>query len=160
MPFTTPAWTLLEELYLDYSDVYGSERHDRLFWNVQLHQYLPNLKIFHLTNYWESTLPDMRGCKNLEHVHLTARFTSPIYPRLGMPFPKELKKLTLGASVIFWGDWDEEIDFHRDLLVELMKKHLPDCQIVQHYNLGGDPEVAFTFRNPERGPKRDLEYDV
>ena len=150
-PSSIPAWTLLEELYLDYSDSHGADGHDNLFWNVQLHQYLPNLKIFHLTNYWESMLPDMRGCKKLEHVHLTARFTSPVNPRLDMPFPKELKKLTLSATV-FYGDWDEEIDFLGNVLLELMKKHLPECQILQDHDIEDDPDVVFTFRNPERGP--------
>ena len=54
-PSSTPAWSLLEELYLDYQDEYT-------FRDVELHTYLPNLKTLFLTNYWESMLPDMRGC--------------------------------------------------------------------------------------------------
>ena len=94
--------TLLEVLYLDYSDSHEAERQDNIFWNVQLHQYLPNLKFFILTNYWESMLPDMRGCEKLEHVHLTGRFTTPLDPRREMPLPKELRKLTLGATLFFY----------------------------------------------------------
>ena len=152
-PSSVPAWTLLEVLYLDYKDSHDAERQDNIFWNVQLHQYLPNLKIFILTNYWESMLPDMRGCEKLEHVHLTARFTTPLDPRRDMPLPKTLRKLTLGATIFFkWETDEDEIDFGGSELFELMKKHLPECQILQDHRFGDDPDVTFTFRNPERGP--------
>ena len=68
-----------------------------------------------------------------------------------MPFPKELKKLTMTVPV-FSGDWDEEIDFKGNLLSALMEKHLPECQIGEDYNWEDDEDVAFTFRDPERWP--------
>ena len=160
-PSSTPAWPLLEELYLDYCEPRGAEPSDTIFWNVHLHYYLPNLKIFHLTYYWDSLLPDMRGCKQLEHVHLTGYRTTPINLRLDIPFPKGLKKLT------YFTDWGAilhgkgNLEFPQDpfycyepLLHELMQKHLPECQVeyCTSEDLKDDPDVPFTFDIPQRGP--------
>ena len=51
-PSSTPAWPLLEELYLDYGEDW-----DTLFRDVELNHYLPNLKTFFLTNYSMNLLP-------------------------------------------------------------------------------------------------------
>ena len=66
-PSSTPAWNLLEELYL-----YGE--HLDTFSGVELNRYLPNLKTFFLTNCCMSVLPDMRGYEKLDHVHLYGMF--------------------------------------------------------------------------------------
>lgn len=139
-PSSTPAWSLLEELYLDYQDEYT-------FRDVELHRYLPNLKTFFLTNYWESMLPDMRGCDKLEHVHLHTRYYVPIDPRVEMPFPKTLKKLT-GLNRYAWFQYGY-VQVSGPEIMEFMRKHLPECEVVEGWDEGWE---GFSFKIPERDP--------
>ena len=99
----------------------------------------------------------MRGCDKLEHVHLNSRFVTPIDPRVDMPLPRGLRKLTLGwwKSMIFVQLRSDGEDVTDDPeLFELMKKHLPGCEIVkgENYDMESDPDVTFTFKKPEREP--------
>ena len=140
---STPSWPLLEELYLDYQA--RASKEEDPFYKVELHRCLPNLKILYLTNgYRRSVLPDMRGCEKLEHVHISMGSFVTIDPRVEMPFPKTLKKLTVLTN---WSscfeyendqvDSDSEPEFVKIFkidvpkIIEFVKKQMPECEVDQ-----------------------------
>ena len=160
---STPAWPLLEELYLDYQFRDYKYKEDP-FYKVELHRYLPNLKILFLTNngFGRSVLPDMRGCDKLEHVHLNKGFFVNMDPRVKMPFinnpwpfPKTLKKLTgLTRLTGFWcfmyeddqvdsGSKPEYVRIYGPKIMELVKKQMPECEVVVGWD---DSWEGFTFK--------------
>ena len=117
---------------------------------MELHRYLPNLRVLFLTNYdGVAQLPDMRGCDKLELVHLHTqywfKFHMPLNPQVEMPFPKTLKKL--------WGVWRrrmwfqyEDVDVEGQEISEFMKKHYPECEVLE--GLGENwKDKGFTFKN-------------
>ena len=48
--------------------------------------------------------------------------------------------------MMVYGDQDQVVSIENPELFELMKKHLPECEIVKDYDMVGDPDVTFTFK--------------